>query len=35
VTKKVPRCLEIPMFLNYFDLVQLTIWTIYFTGVKI
>ena len=34
VTKKVPGCLEITVILNYFDSVQLTFWTINFTGVK-
>jgi len=34
VTKKVPECLVIPVILNYFKDVQLTVWTINFTGVK-
>ena len=34
MTKKVPGCLEIAVILNYFDSVQLTFWTINFTGVK-
>jgi uncharacterized surface protein with fasciclin (FAS1) repeats len=34
VTKKAPGRLEIAVILNYFYFVQLTLWTINFTGVK-